>query len=162
MLRDILNICIAYCHGMYEYDINNPITIKNQWTAFQDEMTEFVDECRACNVKECWSEGWDCLHSFLRLLIVFIFHIPICGKWFHKYMIWIPLFGWKTAKKHAIRWKQKRCIRSDNHCNKKPCAHTCVTPGARNNSLDNEIRVFPVHICIGTVDIYVSSSTKDR
>ena len=111
---------------MFEYDKHNPPTIQNQWNAWKDELAEFVESVQKCDMTEMWKEGMDCIHSFLRLVTVLSQNAPLCGPLLYPSMIWLPLLGWPTAKKHALQWKINGCIRSSNHCSKNPCDHICM------------------------------------
>ena len=114
-----------YRQGMLAYDELNQPTVSNQWKAFADEFHEFAEALGQCNAVEAWSELNDCIHSFLRLVVVVISRIPLLGSLLLPVLILLPALGFKTARKHAQRFKTTGCIRSPAHCLKNPPDHAC-------------------------------------
>ena len=114
-----------YRRGMRVYDQLNPQTITNQWKAFKDEVIEFCEAVVVCDVREIWDELHDVVHSFLRLLITVVAALPLIGPALLPVLVLLPALGYKTARKHALRHRDKGCIRSARHCEKEPCDHIC-------------------------------------
>ena len=114
-----------YRRGMLAYDALNPQTVSNQWRAFSDEFRELAEAVGQCNAVEAWSELNDCVHSFLRLIVVVISRIPLLGPLLLPALILLPALGFTTARKHAQRFSDTGCIRSSAHCLKDAPDHVC-------------------------------------
>merc|ERR1711964_661868 len=123
--RATMGILACYIRGMDEYHTNNPPTIHDQWSAWTDELTEFVEAVMHLDAPESYKESMDSLHSFLRLVLFLVSSIPLVGRWLHAFISWLPLLAWPTAKKHALRWQKHGCIRSERNCAKDPPGHVC-------------------------------------
>tara|TARA_B100000902_G_scaffold205298_1_gene195724 strand:- start:139 stop:447 length:309 start_codon:yes stop_codon:yes gene_type:complete len=92
-----------YREGMNKYDNENPSTFKNRLEQVIDEFDELIEDK---NIEELI----DVLHTI--------------GRLFHKItgLHLISYLAWPTVKKHAKRYKKRRCIRSERNC-KKYCIH---------------------------------------
>lgn len=118
-----------YRSGMLDYDRNNPPSLRSSCAAFADEFVEMLEAFRTlcfllvcCRrglyhaLDEAHSEVWDTIHSFLRLVQNLIVRVPVLGPAVQPAVVLLPALGWKTAKKHAIRFRTHGCIRSERHC----------------------------------------------
>ena len=114
-----------YRRGMLHYDTLNPPTVGNQWRASLDELREFVEALRQVDPLEAWAELNDCVHTLLRLVVVLLCQIPLLGPIMLPLLIMLPAMGYKTARKHALRFSVTGCIRSPAHCLKQPPDHVC-------------------------------------
>ena len=125
-----------YRSGMLAYDRNNPPSLRSSFFAFADEFTEMIEAfwglcvvlfcCKSGfyhALDEAHSEIWDAVHSFLRLVQNIIVQVPVVGPIVQPVVVLLPVLGWKTAKKHAIRFRTYGCIRSARHCAAKD--HVC-------------------------------------
>jgi hypothetical protein len=85
-----------YWAGMAAYHRCHPPTILSLWEAFKSETLEFFEE-------PSMAELWDILHSGGRLVS------KLTG---------IPLYllAWPTVYKHAQRYAEGGCIRSQRNC----------------------------------------------
>lgn len=114
-----------YHSGMLKYDQDNPPTLFNQWKAFTDEFVELIEAFINYDLAEIWAEFNDCIHAFLRIIVIILWSIPFIGSYLIPVIILIPIIGFKTAKKHAIRFKKNGCIRSSRHCINSNLDHIC-------------------------------------
>ena len=120
-----------YRRGMLSYDYLNPPTWGSQWRAFTDEARELIEAVGQCDATEVWAELNDCVHSFLRIIVVLLWCIPLIGALLLPLAIMLPVIGFKTAKKHALRFRDTGCIRSSAHCLivGPECDHICGRGG---------------------------------
>ena len=114
-----------YRGGMLQYDTLNPPSVGNQWKAWLDESNEFVETLRQFDLLEAWAELNDCVHALLRVAVVLFRQIPLLGPMLLPLLIMLPAVGFKTARKHAQRFKSTGCIRSPAHCLNQPPDHIC-------------------------------------
>ena len=117
---------IYYWIGMLRYDQENPPTLSSAWNAFTDEFSEFLEAIRLRDFGDMVDEVNDVVHSGLRLSIQVIVSIPLLGSLLHPGLILLPALGIRTARKHALRYKEYGCIRSNNHCLKDIPDHNCL------------------------------------
>ena len=89
-----------YRAGMKQFDACHPNSLKNRIHCITDEIREFIHE-------PSFEELWDVIHSGGRLIE-------------YETGIWLfCLFAWTTVKKHAKRFQENGCPRSQrNSCGK--------------------------------------------
>ena len=85
-----------YQKGMTSHDLCHPPTLRSQWLALLDEITEF-------KIEPSIEEGWDVLHAF-GLLVWKTTGIPL--QW----------LAYPTVNKHGRRYAETGCIRSRRNC----------------------------------------------
>jgi hypothetical protein len=90
-----------YQKGMSAFDDCHNSTVQSQWIALKDEIEEFFTE-------PSLSEIWDIVHA--------------AGRLFYK-LTRIPLYllAYPTVRKHAQRFEEYGCIRSQRNCEGKCC-----------------------------------------
>ena len=98
-----MNIIQLYREGMAKSDRENPPTLNSRYSEFKDELQEFSED-------KNFNELIDVIHTLGRLV-----HY-VTGSHIVSYL------AWPTVKKHAMRYKNHRCIRSKRNC-KKFCKH---------------------------------------
>ena len=108
------SICTQYARGMAEYSRLNHV--KNNFITMRldllDEVIEFLHELRDAHFQEALLEFFDVWHCIIKcFLLLFSPLLFYEGTW--KIMtIIVPFY---TIRKHALRYRDTRCIRSESH-----------------------------------------------
>jgi hypothetical protein len=58
----------------------------------------------------------ECIHAFLRVLVVLIATVPVVGPLVRPMVVLLPALGYTSAKKHALRYRDAGCVKSHIHC----------------------------------------------
>lgn len=115
MKQTMFKILQHYWTGIAVYDRCQQPSLRSQWQAFKDEISEFLE-------KPSLEEIWDILHSGGRVVWK-LTGIPL------------QLLAWPTVRKHGLRFAEQGCIRSRRNCNGNCCLDT---PLAKDREINKE------------------------
>lgn len=120
----LIPLVFAYAWGMAEYSVMNrktkPDQIKYLKGTLMDEVQEFRDAVRQRKPIDSILEGFDVIHSIIKLIIAYI-----SLRALERPEIWLLVFPliFPVGIKHGYRFMKYNCIR--NHTNKRNLDHNC-------------------------------------
>jgi len=114
-----------YSKGMSEYcrlnnNVNNFYKMKKD---LMDEIIEFINEIKMGNIKEAFSEFLDVWHCIVKFFLLLLLPIPYYNLTWKFASLIVPYY---CIKKHGIRYKNTKCIRSNSHHKIKDHICNCI------------------------------------
>lgn len=115
---------LSYANGSAQYAMENnngSTESEDPWKSVMDELAEFIESIKKCNIKDIFLEFFDVLHSIVKFIIVIFFPTtfyfsPLC---------WLIIFPFvmPAGIKLGHRYQKYGCIRNHARPNLNHCCH---------------------------------------